>query len=175
MTSSNDEASQEAPAPKRGRRCRRAAIAVLVVLIVLQLVPYGRSHTNPPTTASVTWDSKTTEDLVRGACFDCHSNDTHWPWYSHVAPVSWLVQSDVDEGREHINFSTGKLDHLHEATEEVREGGMPPWFYRPLHSRANLSDAEKESLLRGLRATFGDKAMDEGEGHEQGQEDDDGD
>ncbi|MDH4347045.1 MAG: heme-binding domain-containing protein, partial [Thermoleophilia bacterium] len=78
---------------------------VVAALLLAQLVPYGRAHDNPAVSQSVTWDSPRTEQLARGACLDCHSNETVWPWYSNVAPVSWLVQGDVDGGRERLNFS----------------------------------------------------------------------
>src|SRR5215216_1353338 len=82
-----------------------AAMIVGVLFVVLQLVPYGRRHDNPPTTREPAWDDPTTRALAVRACFDCHSNETRWPWYSYVAPVSWLTQRDVDEGRRELNFS----------------------------------------------------------------------
>lgn len=142
------------PIRRKIRRWGLASFAFL--LLVMQFIPYGRVHTNPPVTVAVAWDSSETESLVRGACFDCHSNETGWPWYSHVAPVSWLVQSDVDEGRKKLNFSEGNLKEIGEAAEVVHEGEMPPWFYRPAHREARLSPEEKQLLVRGLRATFGD-------------------
>ncbi|MBL8897332.1 MAG: heme-binding domain-containing protein, partial [Planctomycetes bacterium] len=91
------------------------------------------------------------------ACFDCHSNETRWPWYSNVAPISWLVQRDVDEGRAELNFS--RFDQpqkeAHESAEVVLEGEMPPWFYLPTHPEARLTADEQAELVRGLRATFG--------------------
>ena len=88
------------------------------------------------------------------ACLDCHSNLTRWPWYSNVAPVSWLVQHDVDEGRAELNLSTDEIE-LDEMIEAVREGSMPPWQYIPTHPGARLSSKDKEDLIRGLEATFG--------------------
>jgi len=142
------------PNPRKIRRWAFAASAFL--LLAIQFIPYGRAHTNPPVTDAVAWDSRETESLVRGACFDCHSNETQWPWYSHVAPVSWLVQSDVDEGRTKLNLSERNLKEIGEVAEVVSEGEMPPWFYRPAHREARLSPEEKQSLVRGLRATFAD-------------------
>src|SRR5690242_16317240 len=83
-----------------------AGVVGLGLLVVAQLVPYGHDHTNPRTVAEPAWDSPATRALADRACFDCHSNQTRWPWYSHVAPTSWLVQHHVDEGREVLNFST---------------------------------------------------------------------
>ena len=145
-------ANSAKPAPKKMRRWALAAFAV--VLVAIQVIPYGRRHTNPPVTAAVAWNSSTTESLVRGACFDCHSNETRWPWYSHVAPASWLVQSDVDEGRTKLDFSEGNLKEIDEVEEVVPEGEMPPWFYRLAHRKARLSAEQKQTLVQGLRATF---------------------
>ena len=87
-------------------------------------------------------------DLVRD------SNLTKWPWYSNVAPISWLVQHDVNEGRGKFNLSTGEAE-VEEMIESIRSGSMPPWQYKPLHAAARLSDQEKQDLIRGLEATFG--------------------
>jgi hypothetical protein len=128
------------------------AIGVVALAVLIQLVPYGRSHTNPPG-HGIAWDSPRTEQLMREACMDCHSNETRWPWYSNVAPVSWLVQNDVDEGRAELNLSNGDAP-VDDMIEAVREGWMPPWQYKPAHPGARLSAAEKRDLIRGLSATF---------------------
>jgi hypothetical protein len=130
------------------------AFGLLAVFLLIQLVPYGHDHTNPTGGRAINWDSARTEELMRGACMDCHSNETEWPWYSNVAPVSWLVQNDVDGGRRELNLSTGEAD-LDEMIETIREGSMPPWQYKPTHPAARLSDQEKQDLIRGLQATFG--------------------
>lgn len=92
--------------------------------------------------------------MLRRACYDCHSNETVWPWYSKVAPASWLVADDVEHGRRHVNFSTWNRRTPEEQAkamktvwEEVEAGEMPLWQYRPLHPAARLSDADK-ALLR---------------------------
>jgi hypothetical protein len=93
------------------------------------------------------------------ACGDCHSHATEWPWYSHVAPASWLVAHDVEEAREHFNVSTWDRGHgdADEAAHEYEEGEMPLWFYVPLHPEAKLTAEERDQLLAGLRATFGEE------------------
>src|ERR1700720_2261256 len=78
---------------------------VLLAAVLIQLIPFGHTHTNPPATKEPPWNSPDTRASIPRACFDCHSNETTWPWYSHVAPVSWLVQNDVDGGRGHLNFT----------------------------------------------------------------------
>ena len=130
---------------------------LLVLAVVIQLIPYGHSHTNPPVTKEATWDSPQTRDLARRACYDCHSNQTTWPWYSNVAPVSWLVQNDVDGGRRHLNFSQWDQPQRHAAdiAEQIREGGMPPWFYLPMHPHAKLAPGESADLISGAVKSFG--------------------
>jgi hypothetical protein len=142
---------------------KRAALVVAVLFVLIQLVPYGRSHANPPVKKEPAWDSSQTRALAVRACFDCHSNESNWPWYSHIAPFSWLVQYDVDEGREHLNFSEWdkRQEHADDAAEELEEGEMPPWFYLPLHPEAQLSDLETAQLLAGLKKTFPDSGGDE--------------
>ncbi len=133
------------------------AAALAIVVVAVQLVPYGRAHTNPPGTLEPKWDRPETRALAARACFDCHSNETIWPWYSHVAPVSWLIQRDVDEGRRALNYSEwdrGQRE-AHESAKSVRTGKMPPWFYALPATSAHLTPAEHATLIAGLEATFG--------------------
>lgn len=143
---------------------RRIFMIVLVLLVVIQFVPYGREHPNPPVTGEPTWDSPNTKALFDRACADCHSHNTKWPWYASVAPVSWLVTHDVLEGREHFNVSawgTQKHNEGEEAAEELEEGEMPLVIYVPLHPEAKLTDDEKQQLIAGLKATFGEEEHEE--------------
>lgn len=146
-------------------------VVIVGGLLVVQLVPYGREHDNPPVVGEPSWDSAQTRELAVRACFDCHSNETEWPWYSNVAPVSWLVQRDVDEGREELNYSEwNRAQEGEESAETVREGSMPLRSYLLTHPEARLTDAELTALASGLATTFGD----EGEGGEgEGEEDTD--
>jgi mono/diheme cytochrome c family protein len=146
--------------------------ALLGGLLVIQLVPYGRDHDNPPVVAEPSWDSAQTRELAVRACFDCHSNETVWPWYSNVAPMSWLVQRDIDEGREHLNYSEwNRPQEGEESAETVRENSMPPTSYLLTHPDARLTDAELAALADGLAATLGGEG--EGEGEEGEVEEDD--
>jgi mono/diheme cytochrome c family protein len=132
-------------------------VGLVVLFALIQAVPYGRSHSNPPVTQEPKWDSTQTRALAQRACFDCHSNLTKWRWYSNIAPVSWLVQRDVDGGRGALNFSEWNKpmdSSAGDVTEAIRGGSMPPWFYVLLHSSAKLSSAEKDALIRGLEVTF---------------------
>lgn len=138
---------------------KRLGMIIIGLLIVIQLVPFGRSHTNPPALGAPPWDSPETEALFARACADCHSNETTWPWFSNVAPVSWLTQFHVDEGREHMNVSTWPQGNqkADEAAETVREGEMPTIGFSLIHTDARLSAAETQALISGLEATFGNE------------------
>jgi mono/diheme cytochrome c family protein len=129
------------------------AVGILVLLVAIQVVPYGRTHSNPPVRREPAWDSPETRAIAVRACFDCHSNQTTWPWYSNIAPISWLVQRDVEEGRRKLNVSEWDRpqEEASESAKSVRKGTMPPWYYLWAH----LSAAEREVLIRGLAATLG--------------------
>lgn len=132
----------------------------LAIFLLIQLVPFGRQHTNPPIVQEPNWDSPQTKELTQRACFDCHSNETIWPWYSNVAPISWLTQNDVDEGRRFLNFSDwGKVREAFEIPEVVQGGRMPPSYFLIMHPEAKLTQAEKDALASGLLATIRDSGM----------------
>lgn len=137
-------------------------VAVLVAFVSIQIVPYGRTASNPPVVNEPEWDIKATRDLAVRACFDCHSNETHYPWYSRVAPVSWWTQNHVEEGRDDLNFSewSWEYDDVDEIAESVMEGEMPPNYYKLIPGDRNLSERERENLIRGLisRFNYSDKA-----------------
>ena len=151
----------------RGLALRLVALAVGAFLVI-QAVPYGRDHANPPVLAEPGWDSPATRSMAVTACFDCHSNQTTWPWYSHIAPLSWLLERHVDEGREKLNFSMWgtAAQESDEIVDTVLDGTMPPWDYLLLHAAARLSSADKVAFLAGLEATFGGDG--EGSGDDRG-------
>lgn len=143
-----------------------AAAVIVLGFVAIQLVPYGREHVNPPVTGSPQWDSAQTEVLFARACGDCHSNETTWPWYTNIAPISWRIQQHVDEGREKLNVSewgTGEQE-AGDAGEKVQQGEMPPFDYLLLHPEARLSDADSQALVNGLDATFGSRGGGDVEG-----------
>ncbi len=131
--------------------------SAVVVGLLIQLVPYGRDHSLAAVTGEPQWDSPRTRELAQRACFDCHSNEVDWPWYSYVAPVSWSVQSHVDKGRHELNYSEWdrRPKEGHESAKTVRNGSMPPFYYEVTHPSARLSTSEQEELIRGFEATFG--------------------
>jgi hypothetical protein len=135
----------------------RAGLGLFVAIVAIQFVPYGRDHVNPPVGAEPAWDSPDTRVLAKQACFDCHSNETEWPAYSKVAPVSWLIQHDVAEGRAVLNFSEWQRPQkeARKAAEEILEGEMPLRVYQLMHAHARLSAADRERLARGLERTLG--------------------
>jgi mono/diheme cytochrome c family protein len=131
---------------------------VLAGFLLIQLVPYGRDHTNPPVQSEPNWDSQETQALAQTACFDCHSNETNWGrWYESVAPSSWLVMRDVQEGRQYLNFSEwnegGEPREAEELWEVIQRGSMPPSQYLLLHPEAKLTQQQKDQLVVGLQAT----------------------
>lgn len=126
------------------------------VFALLQLVPYGRAHSNAPVIQEPKWDSPRTRELAVRACFDCHSNETRWPAYANVAPLSWVVQYDIEIGRSVINFSEWNVTHPLASYSglSVRTGSMPPATYRMAHPEARLTEQELVELARGLDATL---------------------
>ena len=133
-----------------GRILAWSVIGLCVGFIVIQFVPVNR--TNPPVGADLTAPTEVVS-ISRRACYDCHSNETVWPWYSRIAPVSWLIAHDVNEGRAALNFSTWnrlsaekQAEAVHESWEEVAEGKMPTWYYVAVHPEARLSAADKSAL-----------------------------
>ena len=140
------------------RKLKRGVLALGAALLAAQLIPVERS--NPPIETEVPVSPEVAA-VLRRSCFDCHSNETVWPWYSRVAPVSWLLRHDVGEGREYVNYSVWnrmppekQAEMPHESWEHVEEGDMPPWYYLLMHDQARLSEGDRE-LLRGWAASQG--------------------
>ena|SRR6187401_2819625 len=133
------------------RKTIRISVAVFVIAVVVaQAVRI--STVNPPVVGDIAAPAPV-DAILRRACYDCHSNQTVWPWYSHIAPVSWLLANDVEEGRRELNFSTWstydatkRAKKLTETAKEVGEGEMPPWYYVLVHSDAKLADTDRETL-----------------------------
>src|SRR5215471_16786310 len=129
---------------------RRIVIVVLALMVLIQLVPVTKS--NPPLETEISAPSNV-QAILNRSCYDCHSNKTVWPWYSHVAPVSWLVSSDVSGARRKMNFTTWnrytseqQVRKVKGIWDEVDKGDMPPWYYLIEHNNARLS-ADDKSIL----------------------------
>ncbi len=135
-----------------------AVLAIVILLLGSQFIRPGR--TNPPINPASTFEAVAKPDaafaaILKRACYNCHSNETVWPWYSNVAPVSWLVVDDVKGGRAHMNFSEWGLlgadvarDRLREVCDMVQAGEMPLWQYRLIHPEARLSPEDVKILCR---------------------------
>jgi len=129
----------------------------MIVFLLLQLIPFGKDHTNPPVMSEPNWDSPQTRELAKRACFDCHSNETVWTWYSNIAPTSWLIYNDVVQARDEFNFSdwqNAPLQDAEEIDEVINEGEMPLPQYLLLHPDARLTQSEKQGLINGLITTI---------------------
>jgi Haem-binding domain len=143
-----------------------AAKVGVAVFVAIQFVPYGWSHSNPPVVQNAPWPNAESEAIARESCYSCHSNETDWPLYSYVAPMSWLVRRDVDRGRNELNFSRWDrdADEADDAIEMVEEGRMPPSQYTLIHRDAKLTDDEITVLVAALKAMAEDEVEDEGDG-----------
>ena len=134
---------------------KRILIALGALFLSLQLVSVDRE--NPPVESEIPAPQAIRAVLER-ACYDCHSNQSRWPWYGYIAPASWLIAHDIEEARDHLNFSTWgrydedeQIDKIEEIWEEVEEDEMPPFFYLPLHPTARLDETDR-ALLRAWAA-----------------------
>ena len=129
-------------------------IGGLVLFGLIQLIPIDRS--NPPVTKEPNWSSPEARALVKEHCFQCHSNETEWPWYSYVAPASWLIKFDVVEGRRTFNFSEWDRTpgNLSEMAENINRGSMPPMQYTLFHPNSKLTDQQKQALIDALSTTL---------------------
>ena len=145
---------------------KKILIALAALAVVIQLVPQSVFPiTNPPVNPANTIESSAhallpaVTAILERSCYDCHSNRTVWPWYSKVAPVAWLVSNDVTEARREVNFSDWaqynpkRAAHkLKEICEQVDQGEMPLWYYKPMHPASKLSDADKDAVCAWTRA-----------------------
>jgi len=137
---------------------RKRILQVLVLLfVVIQFIPSDRPEViadNPSDFLKNNEVPESIESILRESCYDCHSNETVYPWYAYVAPVSFLVSKDTREGRDELNFSywedldkIEKAEMLDEISEEVEEGEMPMKIYPLTHPDAKLSDADRAEIV----------------------------
>ena len=147
---------------------KRILFGLVLFLVLIQFIRIDK--TNPPVDPKLDFAAAAQPpaevlSVIRGACYDCHSDETRYPWYSNVAPVSWLVQRDVDEGREKFNVSTWGLDNnkADEAAEAFQDGEMPMPIYLITHPEAKLAGTDRQALLQGLLATFGGETGEAGD------------
>jgi hypothetical protein len=134
--------------------------AAFIIFLLIQLVPYGRMHTNPPVLQEPKWNSPETRAMFQTSCFNCHSNETYYPWYAYVAPSSWLLEYDVVHARSAVNFSEWDPQLSNQIMANrikamIDSNRMPPWYFLLLHNEARLDAAKKQTMYNGLLATFG--------------------
>ena len=137
-------------------RVKKVIFALAAFLVVIQFMQ--PRQTNPPIVPSRALAAhvpvpEEVQSILMRACGDCHSNQTVWPWYSHVAPLSWMIVDDVNEGRRHMNLQDSgarvpgaATDRPFDLCKEVREAGMPPFTYRIMHKGARLAPQEIDAL-----------------------------
>ena len=137
-------------------RTKWILLALLIVAIVIQFIrpdmvspPVDRKHT----IQAATHVPPNIDSTLHRACYDCHSNESRWPWYAQISPVSWWLKSDVNDARAALNFSEfatlpkqKQLKKLDDACDEVKKGDMPPKVYLPMHPAAHLADADRQAL-----------------------------
>jgi hypothetical protein len=159
-------AAGTADARKTGTRAPRSrkkialwtVLGLIVFFVLIQFIPYGRNHTDPPATNPFQWSTPTAEAIAQKACYDCHSNDTKWWWAVKIAPFSWLTQRDVAKARQIVNFSDWSGAMSTAAMDRAVNGNMPPLQYSLVHPGAKLSAAEKQTLLRGFQTSLADNS-----------------
>lgn len=134
---------------------RKLLLKLVGLLLVIEIVIFvWAKPENPPVEDPMVWHTPQMGEIVRRACYDCHSHETDWPWYSRVAPVSFWIRDHVKEGREHLNFSVSDRGDTDETVEVLEEGKMPLPSYIQMHSEAELSDEEMEILIAGFKHHF---------------------
>lgn len=143
------------------KKTRIFVLIVVLLFLVIQFIPVKRD--NPPVAADMS-DNEPVKAIFQKSCYDCHSNVTNWPWYSYVAPVSWLVAFDVHKGREYINFSDWsnlKPKQINYYKEniwyEINNNKMPIKPYLIIHPDAKISETERELIKTW--ATFQDTTV----------------
>jgi hypothetical protein len=128
--------------------------ALVAVLVLVQFVPYGRDHTDPPVTSAFHWTSPQAKTIAKRACFDCHSNKTKYWWAVDIAPFSWLAAHDIQAGRARLNFSEWSGTLTAAGLQHALDSHMPPLQYTLLHPNAKLSAADKQVLMDGFQQSL---------------------
>ena len=138
---------------------KKIIIIILFIFIVIQFIPVHRN--NPPVLKEIN-APKEIQYILQRSCYDCHSNQTKWPWYSYLAPISYLISLDVHKGRDHLNFtewnkysSKKQKSLISEALEEIEKKEMPLPLYLLIHQDKKISKEEKEKLKKWAITTFG--------------------
>jgi hypothetical protein len=147
---------------------KKILLTIPLLAIALQFVP-APAKTNPPADPARSFDTvmkppPEVRDILRRACYDCHSNETKWPWYADIAPVSWPVRKHVVDGRRHLNFSqwlkAGETKYtawsdFEEIGISVLDKSMPIPGYDLMHPEAKLTQAERELVAKWVDTAIG--------------------
>lgn len=144
---------------------KKILIALLAVLIFIQFIKPVKNQSDAVTPNDIFTNfqaTDSTKQLIQTACYDCHSNNTVYPWYAEIQPMAWWLADHVKEGKSELNFSEfasykpKKADHkLEEVIEMIQEGEMPLKSYTLIHGNAKLSDGQKKAIItwaEGLRS-----------------------
>ncbi len=138
---------------------KKIALGLLLVLVLLQFWQPERPQLETIAENEIVFTSTEVAGIVQKACYDCHSNQTDYPFYAYVSPLNHWIQEHVEHGREELNFQEWntfsdkrKAKKIHEIVEEVEEGKMPLESYSLVHSDAQLSDEERKMLLDYFKA-----------------------
>ncbi|MFO0355414.1 MAG: heme-binding domain-containing protein [Sphingobacteriaceae bacterium] len=155
---------------------KKIALYTSILLVLIQLIRIDKSNkelTPENDFINITKPDAELASILKASCYDCHSNEITYPWYTNIAPVSWWIKHHINEGSEHLNFSewgtysAKKADHkLEECVEMVSEGEMPMWSYTLMHSNAKLDQTQKEKLIaffNSLRINKSEEAENEDE------------
>lgn len=136
---------------------KKVLFVVVGIIVLIQFFPSGRPDSITDNPDDLMVNNQLPDEvskLLKTTCYDCHSNETKYPWYSYVAPVSWLISHDVNEGKEHLNFSEWEsLDKMKKAknldgiVDEVSDGGMPMLIYPVMHPEAKLKKADRQAIV----------------------------
>lgn len=159
MSTSGTEEGTALSSPRGRRRWKKwlvsGALGSAVLFGLIQLIPFGHGN-NPPVTRAAVWPSARAQTLAASSCNDCHSNLTKRWWATEIAPASWLAQSDVNGGRNALNFSEWDKPQagLNDVIEAVQSGSMPPLQYKLFHGNARLSGADRRQLVNGLEQLY---------------------
>jgi hypothetical protein len=151
-----------------------------LVLIVIQFIPTDLPAASNDNAGDISKSGLVSQDvsiLLKTSCYSCHSNETEYPWYSYVAPSSWLIARDVRVARDELNFSRWQdydqrrmISKLDDIATEVGEGHMPMPIYTLMHPSAKLSDAQRELIIAWTESAMDSVAEEEGDDEEEEEE-----
>lgn len=149
------------------KRWQKVLIIILVVVIIIQFIHPSHNISNaaqPNNITKVYATSDNVQNILAKACYDCHSNNTRYPWYAKIQPVDWWLTDHVEEGKRHLNFDefaaykpSRQYHSMKESVDEVKNGDMPLGSYTLIHSDAKLTDAQKQAFInwcQSIRTTL---------------------